>query len=390
MNKSKYSKVRIVLANGCLVDYPEAAGLFMCFLQHFKGLQALGHDVYWLELYKSAKDESRDQHLRDIFFERMHSYGLGDRTIIAQYADTHTIDDVITFGRTQSELNSLIESADLLWNFAYALRPPLLLSFKRRALIDVDPGVLQLSAQSWEMGQSHHHLFFTVGMKMHDPDCQVPTLDQQWHRFPPLVYLPMWTVGPDPGPAAPFSTVTQWNWKEIWDNSAWSISKRSAYVRYIDIPKEAKRPFLLAANIHPDDDTRDREMLAEHGWKYVSAHDATGSPTSYVDFIAASRAEFSFPKAIYRELNTGWLSDRSACYLASGRPVLAEETGFSNHFKTGSGLVPFRNAQSALEGIKDIDSDYAKRSWAARAFAEEHLDSAPWLEKMLAICNSGN
>jgi hypothetical protein len=389
MNVKTSSRIRIVLANSSLVGYPEAGGHWMGFLQYLLGLHALGHDVFWLEIFHSTGDPTRDEKLRGIFFERMNRYGVGDRCILIENPKKtwlQSLDNVTTFGRSLVEINSIIDSADLLWNFAWALHPPLLLLFKRRVYIDIDPGVTQLSALSWNMGQNDHHVFLTVGRKLHESDCLVPTLELQWHSFPPLVYLPMWTVTPDPGATAPFTTVTQWNWKEIWEEPAWSISKRSAYLRYLELPQKAGRPFQLAANIHPDDDTGDREMLREHGWQLVHPHEAAGSPSDYAKFISRSRAELCCPKPIYRELKTGWLSDRSACYLASGRPVLAEETGFGDHYPTGNGLLSFRDLDGAIAAVKEVDANYAHHSRAAREFAETHLDSAVWLKNMLEVC----
>ena len=140
------------------------------------------------------------------------------------------------FGADRARLQDVIATADLLWNFANALKNPLLAQFRRRVLVDLDPGVLQISAESWDMGQDSHDVFLTVGTKLHDPDCKVPTIDRTWHRFVPPVYLPMWPVQPDPGPAAPFSTVTQWNWDELGADPALSLSKRHAFLRYLTLP----------------------------------------------------------------------------------------------------------------------------------------------------------
>ena len=110
------------------------------------------------------------------------------------------------------------------------------------------------------------------------------------------------------------------------------------------------------------------------------------SPAVYADYVRRSRAEISCPKPIYRELKTGWLSDRSAAYLASGRPVLAEDTGLSDHLPTGEGLLMFRDLEEAVAGVAEIDAHYERHCRAARMFAEEHLDSGRCLSKMLALC----
>ena len=384
--------MRIVLGNSSLAAYPEGGGHWSCFLQYFLGLADLGHDVYWFEVLYSSGDPARDRGQVTAFFERMATAGMQARCALFLHdqafgRDTADPEHARILGQTREKAEDIAASADLLWNFANALKPPLLMRFKTRALVDVDPGVLQLSAQTWDMGQDSHDVFLTVGTKLHDPDCAVPTLGRTWHGFVPPVYLPMWQVQPDPGSAAPFTTVTQWNWEEIADDPALSVSKRQAFLRYLNLPRRTGRNFELAANIHPDDRTGDRELLHDHGWRLAHAHDVAGSPEAYRRYIAASRAEIGCPKPIFKTLRTGWLSDRSASYLASGRPVLAEDTGVSDHYPTGSGLVTFKTLEEAAAGAAAIDADYQHHSRAARAFAEEFLDSRRSLTAMLAACS---
>ena len=152
------------------------------------------------------------------------------------------------------------------------------------------------------------------------------------------------------------------------------------------MPKRARRPFQLAANIHPQDATGDHERLLTRGWELVNPHRVTRTPSSYQNYIKQSRAEFSCPKPIHKELKTGWFSDRSACYLASGRPVLAEDTGFSQYLPTGRGLVCFNNLEEAVAGVAEIDRDYPQHMRAARELAEEYLSSQKWLPSMLSAC----
>src|SRR5262249_33871957 len=153
-------------------------------------------------------------------------------------------------------------------------------------------GHLQVSALTWDLGLQDHDVFLTVGTKLGDADCEVPTLGRTWHPFPPVVYLPMWDVARDQGRLTPFTSVTQWCWEELWlGNRVLSTSKRAAYLRYLDLPRRAGRPFELAANIHPADDTGDRELLRDHSWKLADPHEVTGSPARYQEYIRRSRAE---------------------------------------------------------------------------------------------------
>lgn len=359
-------------------------------MQYILGLKALGHDLFWLELLRSSGNSASDQRLINIFFGRFARYGLKERCALLLY-DQHVTDPTLqtarAFGMSKRRIREIARDADLLWNFACSLRQPLLSLFRRRVLIDLDPGHLQVSALTWNMGIQDHRIFLSVGTKLHDSDCQVPTLGVEWRKFFPFVYLPMWHIAPAPDPDAPFNSVTQWGWEQLeFEGRALSVSKRDAYLRYVDLPERSQRPFELAANIHPKDDTGDRELLLRHGWRIVNPHRVARSPSLYQNYIKQSRAEFSCPKPIHRQLKTGWFSDRSACYLATGRPVLTEETGFSDYIPAGQGLVAFRNLEQAIEGVAQIESDYERHRRAARTLAEEFMDSRKNLTAMLSAC----
>ena len=386
----RMSGSRIILGNGSLARYLQGGGHWTVRLQYLLGLKALGHDVFVLELLWSTGDAVRDQQRIGAFFERLQQYGLSDRGVLLLFAKDQpepTLDAAATYGRSKQETRDLIKSADMLWNDCCGVRQPLLGMFTHRALIDLDPGHLQVSALTVDLDLYDHHTFLSVGRKLHDGDCEVPTLGLTWHTFMPFVYLPMWEVLPDPGRDAPFSSITHWTWEELWlQDRVLSVSKRQAYLNYIELPQRAKRSFELAANIHPEDQTGDRELLISHGWKLADPWEVVGSPRDYQHYIARSRAEILCPKPIFRELKTGWFSDRSACYLASGRPVLAEETGFSEYLPSGEGLVGFGNLDEAVMGAAEIDAHYDRHRQAARALAEAFLDSQRTLEAMLSVC----
>jgi hypothetical protein len=382
-------RLRIVLGNSSLADYPEGGGHWSVFLQYLLGLADLGHDVFLLELLWSA-GEGRDEEWIGAFFDRLQQYGLQDRAAILLW-DKSIEDPVLElaepFGRTREQIAALARDVDLLWNFCAAFRQPLLSRFRRRALIDLDPGHLQVADLTCDMGVRDHHVFLTCGRNVGSPGGQVPTLDLRWQPFTPFVYLPMWSVAADPGLEAPFTSVTQWTWDELrLQERVLSLSKRDAYLRFLDLPHRAGRPFELAANIHPADDTDDRELLQANGWRLVHPHVVAASPAAYQAYLARSRAEICCPKPIFRELRTGWFSDRSAGYLASGRPVLAEDTGFSDFLPTGAGLIAFRDMAEAIAGVAEIDRNYARHQAAARALAENCLDSRKTLPLMLAAC----
>jgi hypothetical protein len=387
---SSVSRLRIILTIGSLAQYPQGGGHWTVLLQHMLGLKQLGHDVFLLELFRSTGDTNTDQGRIETFFTRLRQYDLEDQSALLLFPKGHqeqNLNAASSCGLSLRQVKTVIRTADLLLNFCCAIRQPLLGMFNRRVLVDLDPGHLQVSGLTVDMDMYDHQAFCSVGKKLHEPDCEVPTLDVRWHTFSPSIYLPMWSAAPDPGRSAPFTSVTHWTWGELWlGEQVLSISKRDAYLKYLDLPQQTGRPFELAANIHPDDRAGDRELLERARWKLVDPWKVANSPAAYQRYISESRAEISCPKPIFKELNTGWFSDRSACYLASGRPVLAEDTGFSDHIPVGEGLLTFRNISQAVDGVNEIDSNYARHMKAARELAEEYLDSRRILQDMLDFC----
>jgi hypothetical protein len=380
------AKARVVLA-GSLGEYLEGGGYWWNRLQYLLGLRQLGHDVVWLDLLGSEGDPGQDRRRVDTLLARLAQFGLASTAIVLLHdsgSPDHVAESFTLFNATPERFRRIVRDADVLWNLCGAAKQPLLSMFKRRALIDLDPGVYQLSALTWDMGLSDHEVFFTVGTKMHDDDCEVPDLGVEWHPITPMVFLPRWSVAPDPGPDAPFTSITQWEWREMWlDGRILSRSKREAYLRYLDLPRETGLPCELAANFDPRDDTGDPELLRSHGWRLAHPHEQAGTPFAYRRYIEGSRAELLCPKPIYRDLNTGWLSDRSACYLATGRPVVCEDTGFSDRFPTGDGLLAFRDFDGAAAAMEDVHAHYPRHMAAARELATELFDSRRGLSAML-------
>jgi hypothetical protein len=382
--------MRIVLGNGSLIPNQRSGGHWSWFLQYPLGLRALGHDLLWLELMRSTGSSGDDSRIVRDFFGLLAQFGL-ERSctvmIFDGHLDSQPFERARMAGRSPQELRAAIQEADLLLNFCCSVRQPLISMFKRRALLDFDPGHLQISALSWDMGVADHDVFLTIGGRINEPGCEVPKLGLQWRTFEPIIYAPMWKLPEQPPPGSPFTSVTHWTWEEIpWRGGRMNVSKRTAYLNYLDLPRRARRPFELAAFIVPGDVTGDRELLAEHGWRLVYPYDAVGSVGAYQDYIGRSRAEFMCPKPVHVQLRTGWFSDRSIAYLASGRPVLAEETGFSERIPAGRGLLSFRDMDEALAGVAEIDGNYRLHSAAARELALDLFDSRRGLERILAAC----
>ncbi len=289
------------------------------------------------------------------FFELVRALGLADGCILAM-VDADGAPFQVHGGR----LDEIAGDADLIWNLACGVRDPILSMFKRRVLVDVDPGHLQVAALACDLQIDRHDAFLTVGARVGRPGCEVPTLGHRWVPFRPFVYLPSWRSASDPGSEAPFSSATHWTWELLdFGDRYVSASKRTAYLRYLELPIRAGRRFRLAVHIGPTDPSGERALLESYGWQVADPEQVMPTPGAYQEFIRASRAEFQCPKPLYRELGTGWLSDRSVAYLASGRPVLAEETGFSAAIPAGRGLIAFRDLEEVAAGVAEIDANCA-------------------------------
>jgi hypothetical protein len=386
--KKQVSPLRIVLGNSSLIKYLPGGGLWSWFLQYPLGLKALGHDVLWLELLQSSGHRETDLQIIRDFFERLALYDL-DRNcavLLSRDLDRQLFDEAEIFGAERQDLLRSIRTADLLLNFACALRKPLLSLFKRSALLDGDPGHLQVSALDY-LGIQDHDVLLTVGTRINAPDSLIPKLGREWRTYDQIIYMPMWQSQPDPGRQAPFTSVTQWTWEELHvEGKVLSVSKREAYLRYAHLPRLTNRPLELAANIGDADPAGDRTTLLQNGWRIVDPHQVASSVDQYREYIRSSRGEFMCPKPIHVQLKTGWFSDRSIAYLASGRPVVAEETGFSERIPTGVGLLSFRDIAEAAAGIAEIDANYQRHSRAAREIAEAFFDTRKCLEALLLAC----
>jgi hypothetical protein len=381
----------ITIATATIAVYPEGGGLWTWLLQYPLGLKELGHRVFWLEILPSTGDREKDRYLVANFFERLAAYGLEDDAAVAVTKDPplRTFEQAEFHGTSPNKILQLARDGDLLWNFWYSLGDPLLSYFRRRAFIDGDPGHLHICIAEGVHDIGVHDAYLTLGTNINEQTCGIPTVGLKWRPFHPLVYLPLWEFSSDPGQSAPFTSITQWTWETLrYGNRLISVSKREAYLKYLELPQLTERPFELAANIGRTDPAGDRGLLREHGWNLVDPHKVASTPEMYREYIRRSRAEFLCPKPIHVEWNTGWFSERSAAYLATGRPVLAVNTGFTRWLPTGRGLFAFRDIREAATAVAEIDANYALHSRAAREIADAHLNSRSCLEDMIAASSS--
>jgi hypothetical protein len=289
------------------------------------------------------------------------------------------------YGWSQERFFNFCREADLLLDLCASVRPSdLLAAVRRKALLDLDPGFMQLWMTQWDMGQYAYDLFFTVGQNIGRPGCGVPSGGIEWRTFWPPVDLDLWQAKAGDA-AAPFSTVSQW-WgypPTYYQGEEYEGSKRTEFLRFVDLPGLTGCPFELALNLHPVADIADRQLLLDKGWRVHDAHRVVDDFASYREYIRRACGEFSVAKPGYIKSKSGWFSDRSVCYLAAGRPVLVQETGFSAFLPTGRGVLTFATLEEAVAGVLEVQHNYALHCQAAHEIAREYFSADKVLGKLL-------
>jgi hypothetical protein len=253
---------------------------------------------------------------------------------------------------------------------------------RRRVFVDIDPGY----GQMWcDAGLDHpldgHDAHVTIGENIGRPDCAIPTCGIDWVTTPQPVALEHWT----PAPAgAAYTGVASWRgpYGTTTHNGVTYGSRVHEFRSFLPLPRLRPRRFELALDIHPAEE-RDIAALRDNGWSLVDPRAACGDPDAYRDFIRGSRAEFMVAQQIYVGTRSGWFSDRSTCYLASGKPVLAQDTGFTDRYPSGRGLLAFSTLEEAAAGIDAIEANHAAHAAAAREIAEEYFDARKVLPRVL-------
>jgi hypothetical protein len=294
-------------------------------------------------------------------------------------------------GRSRGEVERFAGEADLLINLAGSLRDRRLLEAVRmRVFVDLDPGFTQLwHLQGNDMGFDLHTHFVTVGPLLGTPGCSIPTGGRDWIATLPPVSLSHWPVRPDPPARDAFTTVGHWRSYGSLEHEGVHYGQRAHSLReLIDLPRRGDARFQIALGIHPDERT-DLQALTAGGWELLDPAQVAGTPERYRDFVGASKAEIGVAKSGYVVSRCGWFSDRSACYLASGRPVVAQDTGFGRILPTGEGLVAFGDAARAAAAVEEVQAHAGRHRLAARAIAEEHLDARRVLSTLLDNLSSG-
>ena len=376
----------VVLVSGALANKLHNGGATWTRLSWALGLKALGFEVAFVEQIRAdrcvdasgrpcAFEESAN---REYFGEVTEQFGLSDLA-------TLTCDDGESYGLTSSELDDLVRSAIALVNITGHLTHPRMGMIPRRIYIDLDPGYTQFWHAAGNPGPrlEGHNFYYTVGENIGRPDCSIPTGGIPWRPIRQPVVLEHWPACPpvDPGP---FSTIASWRGPygpAQYAGTTYGL-KAHEFRKFIELPRRVDQRFEIALDIDPADE-QDMVALRGHGWNVIDPRVVASGPVAFRQYVQASGAEFSVAQGVYVETQSGWFSDRTVRYLASGRSVLVQDTGFSRNYPMGEGLVAFRTMEEAVAGAERIARDYAEHARAARAIAEAYFDSDRVLGRLL-------
>ena len=384
------SRGTIVVA-GSVAQRPGQGGHTWVFLQYLLGLRRLGWDVLFLdrldpEMCRDAGGRvcGAEVSVGFAYLRRvMGSFGLGGSYAVACDGGTRYL------GASRREVVGRVRSAAFLFNvMGFFDDADVLAAAPRRVFFDIDPGF----GQMWHDLGLHdpfkgHDDFVTVGLNIGRPGCDVPTCGLNWVTTPQPVVLEHWPVREAVG--APeerrFTSVATWrgDWGPVEYRGQTYGLRVHEFRKYVALPRLTGRRFELALDIHPKE-VDDIGLLSANGWSRVDPASVCGDPGAYQRYIAGSAAEFMVAKNMYVRSNGGWFSDRSICYLATGRPVLAQDTGLRDHLPAGEGLLTFSDPDEAAAGVEAISRDYARHARAARAVADEYFDSDKVLGRLLA------
>jgi hypothetical protein len=352
-------------------------GTAMYVMQFVNGLARLGHDVLFVEFLEEQPDAAALRYF-DMVIGRSWS---ADRAALILEPGLTGLAGVGVDG-----VRDAAAAADAVITLAahYRREPwPLLEAVRPRILVEQDPGYTHLWAAEADpldfYGEQDVH--FTVGANVGTARSRLPTVGIDWHHLWNPVVLDWW-AGEVPVERDRFTTVGAWRDYGYLEWDGQTIGpKVEEFERFIELPGRAGEELELALSIDPDDP--DLPRLRAHGWRVVDQAVAA-TPAQYRDYVRGSLGEFSVAKGGYVATHSGWFSDRSACYLAAGRPVILQATGFEDVLPTGAGLFAVAGVEEAAEAIAAVRADYAHHSRAARQIAREHLDSDRLLPRMLA------
>jgi hypothetical protein len=380
--------VPTVIVSGAIANKYRNGGEAWVRLSWVLGLQRLGCEVFFIE--QIGRDSCVDAGGAVAPFESCVNLAYF-KEVVEEFELTDSATLVYDEGEQTSgpgweDLLEIAGSADLLVNVSGHLSlEPLMGRIARKAYVDLDPGFTQFWHAAGDAGarMAGHDHYFTVGENIGTAACSIPTSGIPWRPIRPPVTLEHWPVVSD-GDSDRFTTIATWRgpFGPIEHEGGTLGLKVHEFRKVIVLPQRVPLTFEIALDIHPAD-AGDLEALRAHGWRIVDPRATVPDPAAFRRYVQTSGAEFSVAQGIYVDTNSGWFSDRTVRYLASGKPALVQDTHFARNDPPEDGLVTFRTLDDAIAGAQRIARDYRGHAEAARAFAEEHFDSDVVLTRFL-------
>lgn len=383
---------RLIAVAGSIAQRPRNGGHTWVFLQYVLGLQRLGWDVLFLDRLEPSMcvDErgrrcSPTDSVNLRYFHRVtERFGLAGAHSLLLGRDGGGGTRESLCGLERPQVLERVRDAELLLNVMGFLDDPEILdAARRRVFLDIDPGF----GQMWrELGLADvfagHDDFVTIGRNLGSADCTIPDCGLPWITTSQPVVLEHWpAAAPSNGP---ITSVATWRGPFApveYDGVTYGL-RAHEFRKFAELPRLTDSAFELALAID-DADGADMDLLAENRWTLVEPLQVADDPDAYRRYISRSAAEFMVAKGMYVRSNSGWFSDRSICYLASGRPVIAQDTGLGDNYPTGEGLLAYRSVEEARDAVEKVRRDPRRHARAARGIAEECFDSDRVLGSLL-------
>ncbi len=367
------------------------AGVIWQHLHYIVGLQRLGHEVYYVE------DSARLPY-NPVLHEILPDYGYATAKL-AELAGHYGFEGRWAFcarylpeqdcvGLSRAQVNELYRTADAILNIcgSQELHDDLLQS-QRLIYVESDPGVEQIRVDKADPAPidylGKHHALFTFGESIGTDRFPVPLHQFRWLPTRQPIVTDFWKTDHPPSGGAVFTSIANWNTKDKdveWRGDKFLWSKSLEFLRFMDAARAAAEPLELATVIH---DTAIRKRFLSEEWQLSDPDQISIQHDLYRGYIQASKGEFTVAKDQYVRLHTGWFSDRSACYLAAGRPVITQQTGFTQNYGGHGGLFAFETLDEIAEAVREINADYARHSRVAYEIAAEHFEATKVLRALL-------
>jgi hypothetical protein len=355
-------------------------------LQWLLGFKRLGHEVYFVEKsgWKNSCYDPRTRTMGDdctygteVFGRLLSEYGLGDHWCYVDASGTYQ-------GMSREQVEAAFRGTDVFIDHMRMCEwAEEAFHAQMRVMVDGEPAYTQMHMENkmeWaNEGLIEYDRHFSVGLNVGTPACSAPRAGKHWRAIFDPVVLDLFPHLPAPSDG-PFTTVMNWQAIKPFEYRGTTYSSKDReFPKFLDLPRRVNTTLELA--IAGGDAVR--QQLTDAGWKLVDAHNATLTFDAWREYIQASRGEFSVCKNYFVATNSGAFSDRAAAYLASGRPVVMQDTGFSTHLPCGQGLFAVRDVEEAAVAINEIESDWEHHSKAARDIAVEYLDASRVLGRFL-------